>query len=108
MGKKTAISIFLMLFTIVGQAKDYMFKHIEAPEGLSNSQINTIFKDSRGFMWFGTSSGLNRYDGCRIKVYRSVQQEATTLPDSYVRYICEDSNGKLWIETSVGYPSGNL
>ena len=103
MGKKTVISIFLMLFTIVGQAKDYMFKHIEAPEGLSNSQINTIFKDSRGFMWFGTSSGLNRYDGCRIKVYRSVQQEATTLPDSYVRYICEDSNGKLWIETSVGY-----
>ena len=42
---------------------NYMFKHLEVKDGLSNNQVNAIYKDSHGFMWFGTASGLNRYDG---------------------------------------------
>ncbi|MBP6347681.1 MAG: hypothetical protein KA315_04980, partial [Bacteroides sp.] len=38
---------------------DYMFKHLEVKDGLSNNQVNAIYKDSNGFMWFGTASGLN-------------------------------------------------
>ncbi|MBQ6800903.1 MAG: hypothetical protein IJP08_07350, partial [Bacteroidaceae bacterium] len=80
-----------------------MFRHIEADEGLSNSQVNTILQDSRGYMWFGTSSGLNRYDGYQMKVYRSSRQDVRSLPDSYIRDIREDAEGNLWVLTSVGY-----
>ena len=44
-------------------ASEFMFKHLEVKDGLSNNQVLDIFKDSEGFMWFATASGLNRYDG---------------------------------------------
>lgn len=99
-------NLFLLFFLLVSSvldAKEYMFRHIEADEGLSNSQVNTILQDSRGYMWFGTSSGLNRYDGFQMKVYRSNRQDIRSLPDSYIRDIREDAEGNLWVLTSVGY-----
>lgn len=97
------LSFLLLLVSLAGVAKEYMFRHIEADEGLSNSQINTILQDSRGYMWFGTSSGLNRYDGYQMKVYRSSMSDIRSLPDSYIRDIREDASGYLWVQTSVGY-----
>ena len=82
---------------------DYMFKHLEVKDGLSNNQVNAIYKDSNGFMWFGTASGLNRYDGYSIKVYRSRQDDEKSLPDSYIEKIQEDAAGNLWLETGAGY-----
>ena len=64
---------------------DYMFKHLEVKDGLSNNQVNAIYKDSNGFMWFGTASGLNRYDGYNIKIYRSQKDDEKSLPDSLSR-----------------------
>ena len=50
---------------------DMKFRRLDARDGLSNSQINYLFQDSRGFVWIGTSYGLNRYDGYRFRVYYS-------------------------------------
>ena len=80
---------------------DYMFKHLEVKDGLSNNQVNAIYKDSNGFMWFGTASGLNRYDGYNIKIYRSQKDDEKSLPDSYVEDIQEDTSGNLWINRNV-------
>lgn len=80
-----------------------MFKHLEVKDGLSNNQVNTIFKDSKGFMWFGTASGLNRYNGYDTKVYRSHKNDPYSLPDSYIEEIQEDASGKLWVSTGAGY-----
>nr|WP_244440442.1 two-component regulator propeller domain-containing protein [Bacteroides rodentium] len=82
---------------------DYMFKHLEVKDGLSNNQVNAIYKDSNGFMWFGTASGLNRYDGYDIKIYRSQKDNEKSIPDSYVEDIQEDASGNLWIHTGSGY-----
>lgn len=84
-------------------AHDYMFKHLEVKDGLSNNQVNAIYKDSKGFMWFGTASGLNRYDGYDTKIYRSQKDDATSLPDNYIENIQEDASGNLWIRTGTGY-----
>lgn len=92
-----------MAFCLPAAAHDYMFKHLEVKDGLSNNQVNSIYKDSKGFMWFGTASGLNRYDGYGIKVYRSRQDDTKSLPDSYIEKIQEDASGNLWIETGTGY-----
>lgn len=97
--------LILLVWTICFSAasRNYMFKHLEVKDGLSNNQVNYIYKDSKGFMWFGTASGLNRYDGYDIKVYRSQQDDARSLPDNYVEGIQEDASGNLWVRTASGY-----
>ena len=66
---------------------------------MPSNQINAIYKDSRGFMWFGTAAGLARYDGYRFKIFRSTDNGSASLPDNYIEKIVEDSEGRLWIRT---------
>ena len=95
------ISITFFSFTI--SAKEYMFKHLEVKDGLSSNQINHIFKDSEGYMWFSTSSGLNRYDGTGIEVFRSYDLEKGPFGDNYIYDVQEAEDKKLWIHTGSGY-----
>lgn len=97
--------LVLLLVTVCfpSLSRDYMFKHLEVNDRLSNNQVNVIYKDTKGFLWVGTASGLNRYDGYGIKVYRSRQDDGTSLPDSYIQDIQEDGSGRLWVRTEVGY-----
>jgi signal transduction histidine kinase/ligand-binding sensor domain-containing protein/DNA-binding response OmpR family regulator len=59
-------------------------------------------KDSKGFMWFGTNLGLNRYDGRNFKVFYSRAKDTTTLINNDIVRIMEDPKGRLWINTIVG------
>ena len=82
---------------------DMKFRRLDARDGLSNSQINYIFQDSRGFIWIGTSYGLNRYDGYRFRTYYSDPNDSTTLRNNYVDQIWEDGEGKLWLKQGMNY-----
>lgn len=64
--RKKCLIITLLCFSSLMYASEFMFKHLEVKDGLSNNQVLDIFKDSEGFMWFATASGLNRYDGCQM------------------------------------------
>lgn len=103
MSRLQLVFLCICLVCLPAVAQDYMFKHLEVKDGLSNNQINAIFKDSNGFMWFGTASGLNRYDGYEMKVYRSQQDDEESLLDNYVEDIQEDAAGNLWVRTGAGY-----
>ena len=81
----------------------YLFKTLDARNGLISSQINCILKDQRGYMWFGTPSGLYRFDGYTFKNFQSNSQDGSSLPDSYIISIQEMLDGNLWIETSAGF-----
>ncbi|HVY74640.1 MAG TPA: two-component regulator propeller domain-containing protein [Puia sp.] len=81
----------------------FRFAHIDFSSGLSNNQVNAIFKDARGFMWFGTMSGLNRYDGYQFRVFRHNLADTNSLNDDYISRICEDPFRKLWVQTRNGY-----
>jgi signal transduction histidine kinase/ligand-binding sensor domain-containing protein/DNA-binding response OmpR family regulator len=91
-----------------GQAPRLRFTHISNEQGLSNSTIETIFQDSRGFIWLGTRDGLNRYDGSEIVVYRNDPSDTTSLSDNYIRCIYEDKQHNLWIGTINGLNRFNL
>ena len=86
--------------TIIPEMK---FKRLDTREGLSNSQVNCTFRDSRGFIWFGTAYGLNRYDGYRMKTYYSNMRDTTTMRDNYVALIMEAWDGKIWLTQSMSY-----
>ena len=82
---------------------DMKFKRLDTRDGLSNSQVNCTFRDSHGFIWFGTSYGLNRYDGYRMKTFYSNMRDTTTMRDNYVALIMEAWDGKLWLAQSMNY-----
>jgi len=81
----------------------YLFKTLDARNGLISSQINCILKDQRGYMWFGTPAGLYRFDGYTFKNFQSNSQDGSSLPDSYIISIQEMLDGNLWIETTAGF-----
>ena len=71
-------------------------------EGLSQGRILCIIEDQRGFMWFGTADGLNRYDGYDFKIYQNILNDSTSLPNNIINSIVEDSAGNIWIGTNDG------
>ncbi|MFT3751442.1 MAG: two-component regulator propeller domain-containing protein [Paludibacter sp.] len=100
--KKYLIAFALCLAASV-QAEIYNFARLDNTQGLSNNEVGCIFKDSRGFMWFGTNYGLNRYDGYNIKVYKSIKNDTTSLIINSIPEIKEDYSGNLWIKSNPNY-----
>src|SRR5687767_9272831 len=78
------------------------FDHISIEQGLSQSSVRVIFQDSRGFLWFGTEDGLNRYDGYTFKTYKPDPDAPQSLSDRWISSIVEDKAGILWIATRLG------
>ena len=97
------ILLALALLIPLAAAGIYLFKTLDARNGLTSSQVNCILKDSRGYVWFGTPAGLYRYDGYVFKNYQCDSQDGSSLPDSYIKSIQEALDGSLWVETSSGY-----
>lgn len=96
------ISISLLLPSNACATSPHLkFKKLAINKFLSQSSILCMLQDSLGFMWFGTYDGLNRYDGCQMKIYNK-QQTPGSLPDNNIRVIFEDSAGILWIGTKNG------
>jgi len=91
-----------LLFPLMLSAEIYNFSRLDNTHGLSNNQIESIYKDSRGFMWFGTNFGLNRYDGYQVKVFLSSKNNPNSPLYNSVPYIQEDFLGNLWL---TGYQS---
>lgn len=79
------------------------FSSLNNRDGLSNSQVNAILKDKTGYVWFGTQSGLNRFDGFRMKTFLYSATNQTSLANNYVDELQEENEGKIWVHTSVGY-----
>ena len=97
------ILLVLMLALPLAAAGVYMFKTLDARNGLTISQINCVMKDSRGYIWLGTPAGLYRYDGYTFHCFQSNSQDGSSLPDSYINSIQETLEGTLLIKTATGF-----
>jgi ligand-binding sensor domain-containing protein len=81
-------SIFIILIFInKGNAQPYYFRHYQVENGLSNNTVYFISQDSKGFMWFATKDGLNRFDGFHFKVFRiNSAEDEKHLATDYILY----------------------
>ena len=84
------------------QNQHIKFEYLQTNAGLSQSNVLCITQDSRGFMWFGTRDGLNKYDGYSFTVYKNNKKNKYSISNNYVPDIAESKNGDLWIATWGG------
>lgn len=97
------VFLFLSLIVVIppnslGQ-KSTRYERLTTASGLSQSTINKIIQDKKGFLWFATADGLNRYDGYSFTVYRNDPNDNKTLSGSDISTVCEDDEGNLWVGT---------
>jgi len=78
------------------------FRHLSIDDGLSQNMITDILQDSKGFMWFATWDGLNRYDGYNFKIYKHIEGDSTSLRINKISCLLEDNTGRLWVGTFGG------
>ena len=106
MMKRRLTFFFLFILAIAAEASvipDMKFRRLNTREGLSNSMVNCIYRDSQGYVWLGTGYGLNRYDGYRIRTYFSYDKDTTTLRNNRVDEIQEAYGGRLWLKQGMNY-----
>jgi ligand-binding sensor domain-containing protein/signal transduction histidine kinase len=96
------LAIVFSIIFCYSQPQRLQFNHLTPDEGLSSSTVTCILQDHKGFMWFGTYNGLNRYDGISFMLYRNNSLDSTSLPHSLIWKIMEDHSGQLWIATGLG------
>ncbi|MBC8988279.1 response regulator [Pedobacter sp. N36a] len=94
---------FLLSKFVFPQQNQFQFSSIDLSNGLSSNQITAIFKDSNGYMWFGTMAGLNRYDGYQIKTFKHNTRDKNSLSDDFINNIYELPNHRLLIDTRAGF-----
>ncbi|NIM10862.1 MAG: PAS domain S-box protein [Candidatus Aminicenantes bacterium] len=87
---------------LYSQRPDLRFQHFTNEQGLAQSSVYCILQDQKGFMWFGTEHGLNRFDGYNFVVYKFQHDNPNNLNNSYILSLYQDSSGTLWIGTNGG------
>ncbi|MCF8297365.1 MAG: hypothetical protein K9J13_07490 [Saprospiraceae bacterium] len=105
---KRIITVILLLLIVClinpnayAQISRERFDKISVENGLSESIVTCIYQDSRGFMWFGTQNGLNRYDGYKFVIFRNNPKDSTSISGNYIRCIYEDRKGNFWVGTEM-------
>lgn len=94
--------IFIGLFLSLIPAHAYHFRSYQVEDGLSHNSVWAVMQDSRGFMWFGTNDGLNRFDGKKFKIFRRVQGDSLSIGNNFIHCLKEDSRGRFLIGTKQG------
>lgn len=101
--KNLVLSVLLiLLFKAEVNAENRYFRHYTNKHGLSHNTVYAAIQDKRGFMWFGTDDGLNRFDGHTFKIYRYSSYTENSIPNDCIISLFEDSEEQLWICTNRG------
>ena len=86
----------------VPAARPMYFEHLTVRDGLSQSTVEGFLQDSQGYLWIATESGLDRYDGNSLRVYRRERGDPHALASDYIWTIAEDARTDLWLATDGG------
>ncbi len=110
MGRKRVVTILLILASLIckGQVdtlgnRQLFFRRISTDQGLPQSSVNSILRDSRGFVWIATEDGLSRYDATEFRIFRHDPADSTSISHNVIHFIQEEeATGNLWIGTVSG------
>lgn len=92
---------FFCFCTAPAQTVKVNLSPLVSSNSISQNTVQTIFKDSYGFMWFGTQDGLNKFNGYEMQVYKHLKSDANSIPSNFITALAEDDNQNLWIGTRL-------
>src|SRR5579862_8318919 len=81
------------------EGRGIAFHHLPSTAGLSQTRVSQITQDSDGLLWFGTQSGINRYDGYRFKVFKHYPRQPGSPSGVYFHSLFRDASGTVWAAT---------
>ncbi len=93
------LALFFSMYILSGQ--EYYFKHYKVENGLSHNTVLSSLQDSKGFIWFGTKDGLNRFDGYSFKYFQNDSDDPKSLGSNFVECLHE-YGGQIWVGTDSG------
>ena len=99
---KTAFVVLLYFIGCAAMAQSYYFRHYQVENGLSNNAVICSVQDKRGFLWFGTKDGLDRFDGYTFKIFRNNPDEAGSIGSNFIHSLYVDPRDVLWVGTEKG------
>ncbi len=93
MNYRIYILAFLLCIQNKGFGQSYYFRHYQVENGLSNNAVICSLQDKKGFLWFGTKDGLNRFDGYTFKIFRNNSTDSQSIGNNFIHCIYEDKQG---------------
>src|SRR6185503_3446348 len=101
MCRATSLAIlFFFASKVAGQS--YYFRHFQVENGLSNNAVICCVQDKKGFLWFGTKDGLDRFDGYSFKIFRNDPYDTTSIGSNFIHTLYVDPSGIMWVGTEKG------
>ena len=100
--KHFCIPFFMVMLCVVAHGQSLQFRQLSVENGLSQNAVMSMVQDKKGFLWYGTRYGLNRYDGIHFKVYKNVTGNNRSLSNNIINALLVDVEGVLWVGTSSG------
>ena len=97
MNVKTACLLLWLHLSLIHVFAQGSVRYLGIEHGLSNNAVTQIYQDRRGFMWFGTYDGLNRYDGYKFKIFRNRIGDSSSLADNNINRIQGAQDSRIWI-----------
>ena len=99
--------IFLAIHCLILSAKaqqplQFLFSHYTTSSGLISNQVNSIVQDGEGYLWMGTTDGLQRFDGIRYKTFQHQENDSMSIPSNPVWQLLVDKKKNLWILLADG------
>lgn len=89
-------------FILKADSQKFYFRHLGLKDNLSQSSVLCIVQDRKGFMWFGTKDGLNRYDGSEFRNFIYNRNDTASLGNNVINALYENKDGRLWVGTDNG------
>ncbi len=96
----TALAAAMQLMAVA--ASEVVMRHFGTEHGLAHDHVRDVTQDSRGYMWFATWIGVDRFDGYEFRNYRSFTGDSVKLDNNRVERVEEDAEGRMWVMTYTG------
>lgn len=103
--RRLSFILFLVLFALILHAErtNYLYSfNSDLNEGISQLSVMDIYQDSKGYLWFATKNGLNRFNGKEYVIYRREDGNEHSLSGNSIASVTEDQEGYLWVGTNNG------
>ncbi len=100
--KNILLVIVLLFNAFLSEAQDIYFRNYQVNDGISSNTVTCILQDQKGFIWFGTRNGLNRFDGTHFKIFKNDILDSLTIGSNSILSLFEDEAQRLWVGTYKG------